>query len=408
MIKLECIRDNLYTIKYNNKYIHSKFNPVKESERFIARYKYIQSKKNIVVYGLGLGYHIETIIKINDTAKIYIFEANDEIIEVCKKIKPHLFKNKNIKIIKYNGEFYNLFKNYLDTCEEFIVHKPSLHTIKDINYKLYNVINNYVIAYESTNELKEQLIQNYNENLKVDYSNIIDLLNKFKSKNKNKKFVITAAGPSLDYELKFLKSSRDSFVIVTVGTALNALMNNNICPDVIVIIDGKIGVANQLKGFENLQIPLCFLSTASRWAVKNYRGPKYMFFNSEDEDEIFIETGKTVAVAAMSIAIHCGAKEIVMLGQDLAYLDGKSHTNTYEGIYGLKDDPIINKNNKFVTGIDGSKLNTTSGYIYFKEQIEKLIETNPDVQFINCSKGAFIRGANHMEFEQYINDKLNY
>ncbi|KEH98106.1 motility associated factor glycosyltransferase family protein [Clostridium massiliodielmoense] len=406
MIKLECIKENLYTIKYNNKYIHSKFNPIIESERFISRYKYIENKKNIVVYGLGLGYHIETIIKVNNTAKIYIFEANNKIIEICKKIKPYLFKNKNIKIIKYNDKFYNLFKNYLDTCEEFIVHKPSLYTIKDINYKLYNVINNYVIAYESTNELKEQLIQNYSENLKVDYNNIINLVNKFK--NKKKKFIITAAGPSLDYELEFLKQSRDSFIIVTVGTALNALMNNNICPDIIVIIDGKKGVANQLKGFENLQIPLCFLSTASRWAVKNYSGPKYMFFNSEDKDDIIIETGKTVAVAAMSIAIHCGAKEIVMLGQDLAYLDGKSHTNTYEDIYGLKDDPIINKNNKFVTGIDSSQLNTTSGYIYFKEQIEKLIETNSNVQFINCSKGAFIRGAKHMEFEQYINDKLNY
>lgn len=402
MIKVEKSRSGAYTIKYNNKYIHSKYDPIKECTVLINKYEYLFQDSIVVVYGLGLGYHVEEILKRNPMIKIYVFEDSNEIIKVCKTINSKIFNLKNVKIISsLQKNFYDLFIKSIQDVQDIIIHKPSLEIIKDDNFKLYRVINNYIISKEAVDK-SGLLEENYIQNLNINYKNIKDLINKFL--NKNKKFVITAAGPSLDYELKFLRENKDKFIIITVGTALNALMNNDIRPSIIVIIDGKEAVANQLKGFENETIPLCFLSTASRWAVKTYNGPKYMFFNSKDEDDIVIETGKTVAVAAMSIALHCGAKEIVMLGQDLAYLNGKSHTNTYEEIYGHKDEPIINKNNKLIKSVDGTMLETTKGYIYFKEQIERLIELNKNVKFINCSKGAFINGAIHMNFKEYVKE----
>ncbi|KGM92777.1 hypothetical protein Z968_13210 [Clostridium novyi A str. 4552] len=405
MIKFEKSKQGVLTLKYDNKYIHSKYDPIKESSILIDKYENLVKKSVVVVYGIGLGYHIDEILLRNPKAKIYVFDGNKELINVCKKENHVLFENYNIKIIsKENKKFYSIFRYVIDKVEDIIVHKPSLETIKYSDYELYSVINNYIISKESVDE-SGLLKENYIQNLNIKYKNIKNLINKFL--NENKTFVITAAGPSLDDELKILRENKEKFIIITVGTALNALMNNDIRPDIVVIIDGKEVVAKQLDGFKNEQIPLCFLSTASRWAVKEYNGPKYIFFNSKDEDEIVIETGKTVAVAAMSIAIQCGAKKIVLLGQDLAYLNGKSHTNTYETIYGCKDNPTINKYNKFVKGIYGYKLETTSGYIFFKEQIERIIDINKDVKFINCSKGAFIKGATHMEFKNYIKNSMN-
>ncbi|KEH88689.1 MULTISPECIES: motility associated factor glycosyltransferase family protein [Clostridium] len=404
MIKVEEIRNGVYTIKYNNKYIHSRYNPIKECTVLINKYEYLIQDSVVIVYGLGLGYHVEEILRRNPMIKIYVFEGSNEIIKVCKTINSKIFDTKNVKIISSSQEnFYDLFIKKLNGVQDIIIHKPSLEIIKDSNFKLYSVINNYIISKQSVDQ-SGLLEENYIQNLNINYKNIKYLINKFL--NKNKKFVITAAGPSLDYELELLKKNKEEFILVSVGAALRTLNQNNIKPDIIVIIDASPLIENQLKGFEDEQIPLCFLSTASRWAVKNYNGPKYMFFNSKDEDNIVIETGNTVAVAAMSIALHCGAQEIVMIGQDLAYLNGKSHTNTYEEIYGHKDEPIINKNNKLVKSVDGTMIETTKGYIYFKEQIERLIELNKNVKFINCSKGAFINGAKHMEFKDYIkNDK---
>ncbi|EDS76681.1 protein of unknown function [Clostridium botulinum C str. Eklund] len=406
MIEFEKSKSGLITLKYNNKYIHSKYNPIKESKVLIDKYKDLIKKDTVVVYGIGIGYHINEILLRNPNAEIYIVDGNEDLINACKKENNILFHKSNIKIIsKKNEKIYSVLREVIKNVEGIVVHKPSLETIREVDYKLYKLINNYIISREAVDD-SGLLKENFIENLKTKYNNIKKLIEQFS--NSNKTFVITAAGSSIDNEIEVLKRHRERFIVITVGTALNVLMNYKIKPDIIVIVDGKKVVAKQLKSFENEEIPLCFLSTASRWAVKNYNGPKYMFFNSEGEDDIIIETGKTVAVAAMSIAVHCGAKEIIMLGQDLAYLNGKSHTSTYEEIYGWKDSPTINKYNKLVKGIDGSMLETTSGYIYFKEQIERLIEINKDVKFINCSKGAFIEGAEHIELEKYINEVLDY
>lgn len=400
MIKIEKSKSGIFTLKHNNKYIHSKYDPIGESKILINKYEDLIKESVVVVYGLGLGYHINEILSRNPSIEIYVFEGSKEIINICKELNNKIFTMKRVKIISdLNYNFYSIFMEIIKDVKDIIIHKPSLEIIKDSNYELYKIINNYTISKESVDE-SGLLEYNYIKNLKSDYEDIQILIDKF-SKN-DKPFIITSAGPSLDNELNLLNKNRNKFIIITVGTSLNALMCNNIKPDIIVIIDGKEDVAKQLQGFENEKIPLCFLSTASRWAVSSYNGPKYIFFNSKDEANIVIETGKTVAVAAISIALHCNAKEIVLLGQDLAFLNGKSHTNTYERIYGSKDNPIVNKYNKLVKGIDGTMLETTKGYIYFKEQIERLIELNRNVKFINCSKGAFIKGAKHMKFKQYI------
>lgn len=405
MIKVEESKCGVATLKYNNRYIHSKYDPIKESKILVDKYEYLVKENIILVYGLGLGYHIEEISNRNPNACIYVFEGRNDVIDICKRNNDKLSNTKNIKIIsKRDKNFYNIFTKIIDKVKEVIVHKPSLEMIKDIDNKLYSVINNYNISKESV-DYSGLLKKNYIENLKVCFNNIDILLDKFRIINKP--VIVISAGPSLDDELKLVKENREKFIIISVGTALHALMKNNIKPDIIVIIDGKEAVAKQLKDFKNEQIPLCFLSTASRWAVATYNGPKYMFYNRKEEHKTVIETGKTVAVAAMSIALNCNAMEIILLGQDLGYLNGKSHTNTYSSIYGHKDNPTINKYNKFVKGINGDIIHTTSGYIYFKEQIERLIDINKDVKFINCSKGAFINGATHMEFKNYIKNEQN-
>ncbi len=38
--------------------------------------------------------------------------------------------------------------------------------------------------------------------------------------------------------------------------------------------------------------------------------------------------------------------------------------------------------------------------MYFKRQIEKEIEQNPNVRFVNCSKGARIKGTVEMDLEE--------
>ncbi len=155
-------------------------------------------------------------------------------------------------------------------------------------------------------------------------------------------------------------------------------------------------------------MPLCFLSTASRWAVSKYKGPKYIFYNDENQtDDIVINTAKTVAVPAMDIAVKGGAGEVVLVGQDLAFLDNRTHTDYYAETYGVKDEvkseSILYKK---VEGVNGEILNTRSEYLNFKYSIECEIGNNPQVKFTNCSSGAKIAGTRYMKLSEWIAGKF--
>ncbi|SHI42453.1 Uncharacterized conserved protein [Clostridium cavendishii DSM 21758] len=401
---IEKTKSGYYTMLVNNRYIHSKYNPIKEAENFAKSINLNQKTKNLVIYGLGLGYHIEAIKRqVPSRVEIVVFEANNDVIEKCRIYNKDIFNYDNIKVIGYGYDFYDELDYYLNTVEDIIIHKPSLEFIKESNKKLYMLLSNYQISRESIKKSYDVLNDNYESNIKEAHT---DIQSFFEMGRKDRPYLIVAGGPSLDLDLDLIKEFKHEFNILTVGTAFNTLMKNGIKPLGVVIIDGKEIVANQLKGNEESDIPLLFLSTASKVAVQNYKGPKYIFFNDFRENKINITTGKTVAVATMDIAIKCGAKELIMIGQDLAFLEGKSHISSFENIYGFKDNLVNEVKKYYVEGINGEKLETTKGYIFFKEQIETLIEKNKKIKFINCSKGAKIDGAIHCSLDEYLKGKI--
>jgi len=405
MIQLEKSKNGLFTAKFNNKYIHSKYDPIRESGQFIQdNMNLIKENVIILLYGIGLGYHINEIINnMSENSILYVFELNDMLIKYAKEVNPNIFDNENVKVIhSSNKNFYNEFSEALGKVGDLIIHKGSLETIKDINEDFYNLISDYceVKKFKLDEDLNKLLDDNFKENKSHNYPMINEFINKYI--NTNKPYIITAAGPSLDFELDLVEKYRDEFNIISVGSSLKAIMNNEIKPDAIVILDGKEVVRKQLMGYENEDIPLCFSSSASRGAVNAYNGPKYIF-NVEKENEIIIKTRGTVAVSAIDIAVKCNAKEIILLGQDLAFINGKSHTSMFEKVYGFKDNVKEDHKNETVLGVDGNLLATTKGYMMFKNKIESLINENKNIKFINCSKGAQIKGTEHMILEEYIN-----
>jgi len=406
MIEIEKTKCELMTIKYNNKYIHSKYDPIREAEQLVDANIKLLSKSIIVVYGLGLGYHIDAIVKkMNSKSIVYVFEYTMDLVTCCKEINNSVFKYDNVNIIgRDDAKFYEKLAEYLGKAGDIIIHRAALETIKFTNESLYNLIDDYSLMKQST-ENNEELIKLGKENFEFNTKQNYKLINRFIDlyKNSNKPYVITASGPSLDNDLELLKENREKFNIISVGSSLRALMNKGIKPDAIVILDGKKIVKKQFEGYENEEIPLCFSAKASRWAVSDYKGHKYIFnITDDDNDNIMIETQETVAVSAMDIAVKCGAKKIILLGQDLAFIGNKSHTEVFEKTYGFKDNDANRNKIRTIKGVDGNRVNTAQGYIRFKFKIEWLIRKNTHVKFINCSKGAFIDGAEHMSLSDFI------
>lgn len=400
MLRLVKSKSGVNTLIYKNKYIHSKYDPLSEAKTFILNNKECLDSNSVVVIGLGLGYNINRIlVDYPSIENIYVFEYSKDIVKLCSEENNDLVKNKKVTIISKDNHFYNELNDKLKKVKDVIIHKPSLEILKDLNLNLYDVLKTYQINKESILQNKDMLFQNkkYNESLNLNNINLFVDKKIFKN---NKKTLILSAGPSLDFEIENILKHRNEFNVIAVGSVFKRIMEKNIVPDFVVIIDGKESMIKQFNDNLDSKVPLCFLSTASSLVIKQYNGPKYIFYNDR-EDNYKIKTGKTVAVAAISLAIKFGAENILLLGQDLMSINGKTHIKSYCEIYDIKGeekltDKVLDKD------INGKEVITIRTYVYFKKKIEETIKENKLVKFYNCSKGLYINGATHIEFSEYL------
>lgn len=390
-------------LKVNNIYLNSVYNAKKEAKVLIDGYKNLLNEDIIHVIGLGMGYHIADLLdRVKENQIIKIYCTNKYIYNKVKNEQQiiNILKKKNVKI--YNSNNINKFCQTLDLSSDIIINKPLLKVCLDEDIK--RVIDNFVISKFGINRFKEIMDENKINNTNIKCNNINYF---FKIPSKKIKLIVSS-GPSLDLLINSIKEYRDNYDIYVVGSALSTLMKNNIKPTAIIIIDSEDIVANQFIGYNELDVPLLFLFTASKEAINNYKGPKYIFYNKPNKGNIIINTGKTVAVAALDIAIKNNGEKIIFIGQDLAYLNDKSHSEGILEKYGLKNEVLINKSSKKVIGRNGQIMYTNKGYLLFKENIEKLIKDNNKIKFYNCSLGAEIKGAKFTTMKKlFEGDEIN-
>lgn len=394
-------KEGYSTLSINNVFLHSKYYPSKEAEKFAENnIEKIKDKEFIVVYGIGLAYHLREFMNLIDgDCKVFAFDADTEIIRKSEELGmlDELKDNKGIELFfGYNSEFLKKLSEKMRLAKDIIIYKPSVRTLPSEYEELRNLLNSYELAKIAVERFGDIALENYNANLKEKHKTMKEFFNE--TNFKDKPIVIVSGGPSLEDDLLNLKKYRNEIYIFALGRTLDILMKNGIKPDIISIIDPQNIVFEQIKDYIHLDIPLCFLSTASSMVVKNYKGPKYIFFNDLEEnnkDEIIINTGKSVAVAALDIAVKSDSKQIIFVGQDLAFVNNKFHA-------GDKVEEELNhmlSGSKKVLGVSGTMLSTNMGLLEFKRNIEKIIGDNSKVKFINCSKGARIKGSIEREFE---------
>ncbi|ARC85326.1 hypothetical protein U732_1471 [Clostridium argentinense CDC 2741] len=403
-------RDGNINLKIDNISLYSNYYPERDGEKFVeGNLHLIKDKDTVVIYGLALGYHIKSILKnANKNSKIYILDLDSEVLQIGKKLKVYdeILLDKRVEILtEFNEEFNIAFSNLLNKVEDIIIYKPSLKTMPRKFDSVQTILNNYLNGKKGISKFRDIMMLNKEINEKKDYTVIDELISNNNFDVKNKPIVCVASGPSLDESMNELKKIRDKVIILSVGSALRSLVKSNILPDLITITDCQEVIIKQLEGLEDLNIPLCFLNTASHWAVESYNGPKYIFFNKENVySNIIITTGKTVAVSNIDIAIKFKAKIIGLLGQDLAYLNNKGHSDSYTEIYGKSNYISLNsKVYKEALNVKKEKVYTTTGFINFKCNIENLISENSNIRFLNCSNGLPIEGTTYTNIKNIIN-----
>ncbi len=153
--------------------------------------------------------------------------------------------------------------------------------------------------------------------------------------------IIAAAGPSLSENIAAIKKYRNKAVLFTVSTALGVLHANDITPDFVSMVE-LFNAVNLVQNFGIEQTCLIaepYVNTAVlRLPFKNKiitssqeNRANEIYDKAFDIDKVYFESKGTVAYNALFAAKFMGCNPIILVGQDLAYVDGNCYS---------KDSPL--------------------------------------------------------------------
>lgn len=410
--------NGLLSIGYKNDHkdihLHSFYAPDIEAERFIGSKKdELDEKEIILVYGIGLGYHLKELEKyLKKQHQVHVIEMNTDLLDYLDEgiFSLSEFRKKGYQFcISDNLETVNNYLLNILTHNDiynisFIIHRPSLKIIPENCNPIESLLEELEIKRDSFNRFRDLMRTNFYDNIK-NINNYYTFDFNF-SGLRNKPFIIIASGPSLDKNKDLLWYFKGKVITIAVGSALKPLINSGFYPDCFIITDPQPAVYNQIKGIE-LNIPMLFFPTVSPEVINSYKGKKVILFQkgynlSEEYARKMavktIATGGSVTTSALEVALQSGANPVIFTGLDLAYTDGVSHA---EGTSHQNDLP--NPQGVRVKGIDGKNLITGRNLYIYLRYIENRIRQADGVRFIDSTEGgAFIQGTEVRPLEEVL------
>ncbi|EAJ3289558.1 motility associated factor glycosyltransferase family protein, partial [Campylobacter jejuni] len=173
-------------------------------------------------------------------------------------------------------------------------------------------------------------------------------------KNKFDNTIVVSAGPSLAKQLPLLKAYQDKAVIFCADGALSILEKEGIIPDYVTNLDCRDLAVKFFQNKENLKQSIIALECATHPNVARSLKAEncmivlrnkalYQRFNLNDFG--YIDTGTHVSHFSYTLALALGFKNIIMIGQDLAFdKEGNSHSKGFsygEQFSGEKTVPTL-------------------------------------------------------------------
>ncbi|EGO3163085.1 motility associated factor glycosyltransferase family protein [Campylobacter jejuni] len=173
-------------------------------------------------------------------------------------------------------------------------------------------------------------------------------------KNKFENAIVVSAGPSLAKQLPLLKAYQDKAVIFCADGALSMLEKEGIIPDYVTNLDFTDLAMKFFQNKENLKQSIIALECATHPNVARSLKAEncmiilrnkalYQRFNLNDFG--YIDTGTHVSHFSYTLALALGFKNIIMIGQDLAFDEkGNSHSQGFsygEQFSGEKTVPTL-------------------------------------------------------------------
>ncbi len=446
-----------YNIEYKGKVIHNRQNPLGEANEIFNNAENIPVSIHIV-YGLGLGYLFQ-FASVHSKGTVILYEPDLNILRFAFSLvdfSADILKDNIFIASTFEKLSEHIYKKSGTKNKPVVLSIPTQRSFApeafdDFIKQLQNTVGSFSLDLKYTQ-------QKLYPSLKMLIENLPSLLfeqplARYKDVYRGKTAVIISAGPTLDRNLETIKKYRDRFVLFAVGTALKTLYANDIKPDFLCIIE-TYNSSRQVEGLDLSDVNF-ITEPYSNPALRKYKykkifshissnTPTNQFWSEIIEEDISEYFSKgTVSYTALNCARLLGCSKIILVGQDLAYIEGQCYSkdSAYKDLccqfnkeknsweitakdfeqFAMAISPSsnpkvrqntalnrlknLNSSLHFVKGINGDMIPTESVYSAFIKPLREYTTIYNDREYINTSLvGAQIDGYKNMSLEEALAD----
>ncbi|MCV3345841.1 motility associated factor glycosyltransferase family protein [Campylobacter lari] len=386
----------------------------------------------LIFFGIGNGMLIFELLKNPLKDYICIVEPEIELIYIALHLNDFSqdLQDKRLHIYLYEDiNFLTFYRFFEQEKIHFFVKTYDLLLMSNF-YEIYEnaiamtnslcieSIKSLVVRQGNSSEDSLQGITQLLHNLPYQLANpsLKDLLKQRKGKIENA--IIVSTGPSLIKQLPLLKEYANKASIICADTAYPILAKHNIKPDYVLALE-RHGLVYQCFEQDNQEfdkdILFIIASVAHKSVIDTLEKTKKSYILVHRplpfskalhmDDYGYLGSGLSVANMAYDLAIKLGHKNIILIGQDLAYDEnGNSHPKEYLHTQESEND---RKESLFITAYGGNgKVETNQWWILFKESLEYSIDTNSITTYNATEGGARIEGSIEKPFKELCENLL--
>ncbi|MGI7222215.1 motility associated factor glycosyltransferase family protein [Campylobacter coli] len=392
-------------------------------------------------YGFGNGILFKALLQNKNHQHIVVFEKDIEIIWVMFHILDFSSELQSARLMVLNTNKLEI-QDYNELCSskpffqfsriyflELMSHyyERFHEDILGLNKKLAENFKNSIVSYgnDSTDTLQgiEQFV--YNLPQMITHPSYKELLSKRKGISDTA--IIVSTGPSLTKQLPLLKKYANKATIFCADSSYPILAKHGIKPDYVCMLERTEITAEFFNhDFGEFDNGICFIikSIVHPNAI-NYLTKKTDNFTIVSTYASFIQylkldyfgyfnMGFSVAHMACYLSLHLNHKNIIFIGQDLAYAEnGNSHPDDYQNSANYESQMYEHILTEAYGGKE--KIKTHHVWLMFKRNLEQdvqKIQKYLDTKVYNCTEGgARIEGTIEKPFlwacENLLDKDLN-
>ncbi len=391
-----------------------------------------------VIFGIGLGYHIEELTSRVSFDHLYICEPNIDwfyaslLVTDWVAILERVFNAGGYLVLNIGASYENFTTDYLNELRD----KGSFYAANALIYQHY--------PSEALGKIIERFQHDFHMltvgwgffddgviSIAHDYHNLknqVPLLKKNATIPRdfaNTPVFICANGPSLDYSLETIKEFQDTAVIFACGSAIVPLLQHGIVPDFHFEIERTKFTTDWLVRFvakedlarisflsANIMHPGAFELFA--WAGMAYKQTEpgtvlsHLFVPGGFDFTELKFCNPLVGNTALSYGCTLGFRDIYMFGTDNGYRRRDHHHSKHSVYYDADGNEkaamgeLVRAGEIKVDGNFGGEIYSTAFFNTGRFYLECLLKLYPKTQAYNTADGAKIGGASPLPIEDVL------